>query len=491
MDPAGHPTVLIAAELGFEARNLLRSSFFAALATSGARLIVLVPDPNDDQLVRELGNPHVILARLEVETARERFQRSRFERYLTFARGYALTPGEGILFLDEKADDRLRKRVNPSIMRLLRPLIGLLRHSDVAKRTLVWLERRLFRTRFYRDLFDRYRPDVIVMATPGYLPHDTYLLREAQGHGVRTITLFSSWDAATSKGLRGINADAYIVWSDRMKADLIEFQGVQPRRISVGGVPYFDQYGAVEPTHARSYLVEKYRLELDRCIIVVGTKSPLTYPNFAVIELLARAVEEDAFSKPCQLIVRLHPLHAKPEFTNSDEHRKAIREYDRIAATYDHVRFNVPQAPSSAIRVDFGTAEAREIAMLLYGSDVLITFFSTLVLEACICDTPTVNVCFDPDLPPNLASPRYRPIRVDRDQLHNRRTVEDGGVAVANDPQELVHLVDRYLQDRTLDAEARCRTALLETGPADGQAGKRIADFVLEASGARWRRRVG
>jgi CDP-glycerol glycerophosphotransferase (TagB/SpsB family) len=115
------------------------------------------------------------------------------------------------------------------------------------------------------------------------------------------------------------------------------------------------------------------------------------------------------------------------------------------------------------------------LANTLFHADVLVNYGSTTTIEACIYDTPVVNIAYDSDdLPPILGSVHniYR-------QEHYRRIVDTGGVRLARSPQELVDLVRSYLTDPLQDQEGRHRIVREQAEPLDGQSARRTAEHVL------------
>ena len=63
---------------------------------------------------------------------------------------------------------------------------------------------------------------------------------------------------------------------------------------------------------------------------------------------------------------------------------------------------------------------------------------------------------------------------------HYVNITRHGAVAVAATPEELVTYVARYLQDPSLDAEARRRVVLEQCQFVDGRAAERVGDCLLE-----------
>ena len=74
---------------GYQARCLLRSGLFSALRDGAEKLVVLVPNPDEEYLRKELAAPSVVLEDLQVEGAAAYMNRSRFQGVLRSVRNYA------------------------------------------------------------------------------------------------------------------------------------------------------------------------------------------------------------------------------------------------------------------------------------------------------------------------------------------------------------------------------------------------------------------
>jgi CDP-glycerol glycerophosphotransferase (TagB/SpsB family) len=110
------------------------------------------------------------------------------------------------------------------------------------------------------------------------------------------------------------------------------------------------------------------------------------------------------------------------------------------------------------------------LAATLAHSDVLINFASTTTIEACIFDTPVINIGFDPidDVPLPLSIRRYFAYE------HYRPVVEAGAVRVAHTPAQLIDHVRDYLADPGLDRAGRTRVVHEACAFSDGRSGERV-----------------
>ena len=94
-------------------------------------------------------------------------------------------------------------------------VIGALRRFRPARHALIALQQR-FRPGIYGDLFEQFRPDMVVASTPGWRM-DRYLLREARARGVRTAAVVVGWDNPSSYSIPGAKVDYITCWSPVQK----------------------------------------------------------------------------------------------------------------------------------------------------------------------------------------------------------------------------------------------------------------------------------
>jgi hypothetical protein len=117
--------------------------------------------------------------------------------------------------------------------------------------------------------------------------------------------------------------------------------------------------------------------------------------------------------------------------------------------------------------------EPVHLATLAY-QDVQVNVCGTMTIDSAIFDKPTVNIYYDlvPGIPEGLSARRFY-------QRSDIKQMMSYGVSkLAHDRDECIRLINRYLEDPTLDAAGRERARAGECGPLDGQAGVRIARAI-------------
>jgi hypothetical protein len=475
--------VFIAIDQGMAARFFLRTDVLPTLTAAGARVVALVPNPDEPYLAEELAGQGVRLERLRA--AREVVQRSRPWWLVHHLRTFALAhPRRSPAFLDYYRGFRAQiAGQRPLVARLFDAALRPLWRWRLLRRALRALEARLFTPALHADLFDRFEPDLVVTNSAGWLLPHALILREASRRGVRTAAVVSAWDNPTNKGYRGADPDHVVAWSERMAGQLVRHHDLPRERIVIGGVPHFDHYLREDGLPSREQLFSQLGLDPDRRLVLFATRSPASYlHNPRVAEALAEAVSEDRLGQPAQLVVRLHPVSFRPGY------ELPLDEYRALADHHPHVHLDVPTVLSQRLRTDMPASESIRLGALIKHCDVLVNVFSTTALEALLVDRPVVMVAPDAhregrgdgaaDQPP--AGPRAF-----ADYEHTRELVESGAALVARSMPELVELVAEYLAHPERDRSQRLEAVARECGPLDGRSGRRVAEQLLAFMGCR------
>jgi len=327
----------------------------------------------------------------------------------------------------------------------------------------------------YTDLFEKYRPDLVIASTPGWRL-DRYLLREAHRLGVPTMTAIVGWDNPSSYAIPGALVDYATCWSELQKEELVRGSDWAPERVHIGGIPSYDGYFRKSWLIARAEYFKLHGLDPTRKLISYACSFVHFAPNYPNGEALARLVSSDALSEPSQLLVRLHPSHFQ------DKPRIFAEERARIYALetkYPHVHVVRPVPLGGSLGYYSGEDMPEKSSMMAH-SDVFVTVYSTMLVETAVHDTPIVAAVMD--VPGGWNVPKKYSLSLKKIgdwPTHKRFRDARAGRVVENESQ-LRDILNAYLRDPSLDSIERRRFIEQEITYTDGSAGKRTAEYILK-----------
>ncbi len=315
----------------------------------------------------------------------------------------------------------------------------------------------------YRKLLSEIRPSVVFF-TNQRKPEGLMLVLAAQQLGIPTAAFVYSWDNLTVKGRVAASFDHYLVWSELMKDELLRYYPfTDPDSVYVVGTPQFEP--ATEASHllSREEFFEMAGADPARPLLCYSGGDVVTCPEDpGHVDALMDLVRSGRIGGKPQILVRPAPVDVA---TRYDEVRKKYPEmifarpkwlhagkgWDSVLPTADDVRFLVNLTEHASVNINMA---------------------STMTLDFSVRDTPVVNIAFDVASPPVLGGPVWD---IYYEFEHYRPVVEIGAARFARSKEELATHVNAYLDDPSLDREARKELVALETGPTVVGAAARVA----------------
>jgi len=317
-------------------------------------------------------------------------------------------------------------------------------------------------------LFDRYKPVLVIAANPGLVFSEVPVLRTARRRGVRSMAIDPSWDNFTNKLIPVRQVDRLVVWNEIMKSQAVGLHGYDPSAISVAGAPQFDPH--FRPRTARAEFFARIGADPGRKLIALTTTPRSLYSHHDhVLRELVKAMHSGALTN-AQVLVRLHPrdeFDAYKEFANTPHViiEKPFRDTVKVA---------------DGLAIDVMPEHQKHLGDTLCHAALVINVASTITIEACIFDTPVVNINFDgPD-----ASPYVKSARRYYSFTHYVNITSRGAVRVATSPEEMVRDAAAYLADPSRDSAGRKQVVLDQCQFTDGRSAERVVRLVLDELGA-------
>ena len=428
---------------------------------SSLSVVLLSPMSRDPQFAREFERPRVTLVDEPAHTP------SGIEaRLLAVVQASYLSQGQ-----TESVRIRLAEARANGIIRWL-PLKGLIGRALVQpftrKGSRYAISDLLVSHSEMEKLFDRYQPVLVIAANPGLVFSEVPMLRTAKRRGVRSMAIDPSWDNFTNKLIPVRQVDRLVVWNEIMKSQAIGLHGYDPAAISVAGAPQFDPHFRARTPRAEFFA--RIGADSGRKLIALTTTPRSLYSHHDhVLRELVKAMQSGLLSN-AQVLVRLHPrdeVDAYQEFANTPHLiiEKPFRDSVKVA---------------DGLAIDVMPEHQKHLGDTLCHADVVVNVASTISIEACIFDTPVVNINFDgPDDSPYVKSARrYYSF------THYVNITSRGAVRVATSPEEMVREVAAYLADPALDSAGRKQVVLDQCQFTDGRSADRVVRLVLDELGA-------
>lgn len=481
--------IFISADHGMAIIYFLQSDVVPALLDAGVEVVILTDDETKDHIAQRFAGPGLTFEGLRLKQAN--VYASKVKPRLQWLLAYLRRVGGSWRINTEAMDSHIcevwvenswKFRLGIWLPAALAILV--LRTSAFARNFLVQIQNRFIpHPNLYTDLFDKYKPDLVIASTAGWRL-DRYLLREATLHRVPTMAAIVGWDNPSSYAIRGAPIDYVACWSQLQKDELVDGSDWDPKDVHIGGIPSYDGYFRKQWQLSKKDYFRLHGLDLNRKLISYACSFVHFAPNYPNVEALAKLVSSSSLAEPSQLLVRLHPSHFQDKPKIFAEEREQMFELEK---KYPHVHVVQPVALGGSLGY-YGGEDMDEKSSMMAHSDVLVTVYSTMVVETAVHDTPIVAAVID--VPGGWNKPKKFSLslkKIGNWPTHKRFRDARAG-RVASNEKELCESVNLYLKKPSLDAAERRKFIEDEITFTDGTSGKRIAEFILNVLNSPQRR---
>ena len=131
----------------------------------------------------------------------------------------------------------------------------------------------------------------------------------------------------------------------------------------------------------------------------------------------------------------------------------------------------------------YGGEDMDEKSSMMAYSDVVVTVYSTMLVETAVHDTPMIAAVID--TPGGWNKPKKFSLSLKEigDWPTHKRFREAKAGRVATNEKELREMINAYLRNPQLDSAERRKFVQDEVTFTDGSSGKRTAGFILKVLG--------
>lgn len=457
----------------------LQSDVISTLLDAGVEIIVLTDDETKEKIAQRFTQPYLIFEGLRLKQANEYAKKN--QPRMQWLLGYLRRVGGSRRINTEAMDSHIwevwsengwKFRLGIWIPSAL--MILLLRNFSWARKLLVKIQNR-FTTNIYDDLFEKHQPDLVIASTPGWRM-DRYLLRESAKRGIPNMTVIVGWDNSSSYNVSGADVQYATCWSQLQKDELVYGSDWNPKNVNIGGIPSYDGYFRKQWLMPKDEYFKLHKLDPNRKLISYASSFVHFAPNFPNIEALAKLVSSDSLVEPSQLLIRLHPSHFQDKPKIFADERTQVFELEK---KYPHVHVVQPVALGGSLGYYGGEDMDEKSSMMAY-SDVLVTVYSTMLVETAVHDTPMIAATIDVSGGWNKPNKFSLSLREIGDWPTHKRFREAKAGRVATNQNELKEALNLYLKDKTIDSSERRKFIEDEITFTDASSGKKTAEFILK-----------
>lgn len=300
-------------------------------------------------------------------------------------------------------------------------------------------------------------------------PYIATLVYEAEKINLKTGCFIFSWDNLASKGRMAANFDFYLVWSDLMKSELLQFYSkVKPNAIEVVGTPQFEPYVLDRYKTSKEFFCSKFDLDANKKTICFSCGDISTSKNDELyIETIANAIEKNEIEN-INFIVRTSPAEDPIRF-------------ESFIAKYPFIKWNYPKWPLSrkghqeewSQRIP-SIEDVQDLRALLEYSDLNINMLSTMSLDFIQFGKPVINMVFG-----NATNNLYDDQRFLKYE-HIVNVVNSNATKIVKNEIELIDGINDYLENPSFDKENRNYLLKLQVSKPLQDTGKRIASTLVQ-----------
>jgi hypothetical protein len=286
---------------------------------------------------------------------------------------------------------------------------------------------------------------------------------------IKTGSFIFSWDNLASKGRMAGDFDYYLVWSELMKKELLQFYTtVQAENVAVVGTPQFEPYVLDRYASDKETFYATFNLDIDKKTVCFSCGDIATSKNDELyIETICEALLDKKIPK-INFIVRTSPAEDPIRF------KKLAEKYPFIKWNYPNwiqSRENHQEAWSQRIPT---IADIKDLRSLLEFVDININMLSTMSLDFMQFDKPVINPVFG-----NGQNGLYDDQRF-LNYAHIVHVEKSGGTRIVKNGQQLIDTINLYYLYPETDQLNRKKLMQLQVSKLLAGTSKRIVAALFK-----------
>jgi len=325
----------------------------------------------------------------------------------------------------------------------------------IKRKFIPWMFLKIFRKRPHKALFDKYNPDLVFLSNIAHFP-DQEILAEAKRRKIRTLGMASNWDHF-NKYFIAMKSDEFLAQNKAIFQESVDLQVYEKEKVKIVGFAQFDPYEKIEKyTDSKDEFLKRVKAEPGAKFIlfIAGSVHYAAEPD--AIRALLKWINQGEFGDNTYLFIRTYPGVDMSKFKEFMDNPRFLYDTPPTIANISGMRYFFNQ---------------------MCHADIIISIYSTTLLEAAIFDKPLVTLGFDG----NNKIPFCKSILRAERMAHIKHLIDDGYVTIARSFDDLYFNIKRYIENPKQDRDKREKLVEKMCYKIDGLASKRISDYILEA----------
>ena len=284
---------------------------------------------------------------------------------------------------------------------------------------------------------------------------------------IKTATFIFSWDNLASKGRMAGNFDYYLVWSELMKQDLLNFyQSVKENQVAIVGTPQFEPFIMEKYGYDKTQFSQKFNIDVNLPIILFTCNDASSENDPIYLELLANFIKNGNLANSVNLIVRTSPVEEPTRF------KEIAKKFPFIIWNYPDWKVRREGHQEAWTQRVPSVEDLNDLKSLLKYCDLCINVLSTITLDAFIFDKPVINPVFGNETNSIFNDQKYLNFG------HIKKLVESNSTTIVKNEKEFLVVINSILNKSDNKKRERKNFLNLEIGEPLLDTSKRIAETL-------------
>ena len=265
------------------------------------------------------------------------------------------------------------------------------------RKMMMKIESNIFKGKEYDHLFEKYNPSLLIVSSVGHML-DLYIMNASRRNKTKIMTIFHNWDGPTTKGYKANIIDYAIVWNKTMQEETVKYQDIPKDKVFIGGASNYDVYHSKDRYFInRNSFIDHFKLDPDKKIILYAPGGIGLWPKgLEPLHEILKNIQNKNYSLDAQVLLRVHPnfIGKIPEKSSVVLKKDINNEINSLLEKYgDILKISIPICEKLNYDYDLPVEDLKSLSDILLFSDLIITQYSTLLIEASLSDLPTINNC--------------------------------------------------------------------------------------------------